>query len=110
MRHIAARHGWQPGVFDLHAHDFAAQDGEVVTQSLYKRGRQVVYSGDVDERVGLFVEQRLAEWQPLETFVIDVCDGESGLKIVEINTLNSSAFYAADVVKLVAALEQRYSA
>lgn len=46
--------------------------------------------------------------QPHEAFVIDVGDSEAGLKIVEINTLNSSAFYAADVQRLVLALEERF--
>jgi ATP-grasp domain, R2K clade family 3 len=84
--------------------------GEIVTQSLYRRGRQVVYSSDVDERVTRFVEHRLAEWLPHEAFVIDACDSELGMKIVELNTLNASAFYAADLQRLVTALEGRFSA
>ncbi len=83
--------------------------GEIVTRSLYKRGDRVIYSDEVDERFDRYVEARLAEWLPLETFVLDVCDTENGLRIVEINTLNSSGFYAADVQKLVLALQAAYS-
>lgn len=198
MRHVAAKQGWVPGVFDLYAQDFAQQRAhwgehmlnagatvstvrdaqfsaermfvrpvndskyfsgrvfdaeafgawqrdvcdpaprhatslapdtliqlsrpvviyaeyrfwvvgrEIVTQSLYKRGSQVIYSSDVDERVTEFVAARIGEWSPHESFVIDACDCAEGMKIVEINTLNSSGFYAADVQRLVLALEQRY--
>jgi ATP-grasp domain, R2K clade family 3 len=83
--------------------------GEIITQSLYKRGSQIVYDSDVDERLALFVADRLTEWLPHETFVMDVCDTPNGIKIVEINTLNSSGLYAADVQRLVLALENAYT-
>ncbi len=83
--------------------------GEIVTQSLYKRGSQVMYSSEVDQRVVAFVKARISEWSPHETFVIDACDSERGMKIVEINTLNSSGFYAADVQRLILSLEDRYT-
>jgi ATP-grasp domain, R2K clade family 3 len=199
MRHIARRHGWQPGVFDLYAQDFEQQlihwgqhmlnansivcrfedavftdehmfvrptndskyfagrifsrdefvpwqkavcslgledgtsltpqtmiqlakpitiyaeyrfwvvKGKIITSSLYKRGDRVIYSSQVDAIFANYVNERLAEWLPLETFVIDVCDTENGIKIVEINTLNASGFYAADVQSLVLALDEAYS-
>lgn len=198
MRHVARRHGWQPGVFDLHEQDFERQrqhwgrhllnagskvssfadasfdadelfvrpvndskyfagrvfkrdefnawqrrvcelglddissltpqtlvqlapplrihaeyrfwivHGRIVTQSLYKRGSRVLYENFVDERLHRYVEQRLAEWQPLDSFVIDVCDTDAGIRIVEINTLNAAGFYAADLQRLVLALQQAY--
>jgi hypothetical protein len=83
--------------------------GQIVTRSLYKRGNQVLYSGNVDERLARYVQDRMGEWMPHESFVIDVCDTAEGTRIVEINTLNSSGFYAADVQRLVLALEAAYS-
>ena len=83
--------------------------GEVATCSMYRRGGQIHYAGDVDQRLGAFVETRIAEWMPHESFVIDVCDTPDGMRIVEINTLNSSSFYAADVQRLVSALQTAYS-
>ena len=79
--------------------------GEIATKSLYKLGRRVVYSADVDDRLDGFVLQAVADWQPHRAFVIDVCDTEDGPRIVEINTINSAGFYAGDVQRLVAALE-----
>ncbi len=55
-----------------------------------------------------YVRERVREWQPHEAFVIDVCDTEAGLRIVELNTLNAAGFYAADVQKLVLALEEAF--
>lgn len=82
---------------------------KIVTQSQYKRGDQVIYSSDVDEIYVHYVQDRINEWMPNETFVIDVCDTEKGIKIVEINTLNASGFYAANVENLVIALNHAYS-
>jgi hypothetical protein len=83
--------------------------GEIITSSLYKRGDKVIYLKDVDPAFADFVQKRIEEWMPCETFVIDVCDTPEGIKIVEINTMNSSGFYAADVQKLVLTLEEEYS-
>lgn len=91
--------------------------GEIVTKSMYKRGDKVFYTSDVDPMYDDFVKARIAEWQPLDAFVIDVCsispanDDEQGSfhpRIVEINTLNSSGYYAGDVQRLVLALEDAF--
>jgi hypothetical protein len=82
--------------------------GAIVTRSLYKRGSRVFSSPEVDARIDAYVTERVREWQPHDAFVIDVCDTEEGLKIVELNTLNAAGFYAADVQKLVLALEESF--
>lgn len=90
-------------------------DGKIVTRSLYKRGQRVVYSPDVDHRFDYYVagvcrnDSTLAvrnhpKWLP-KAFVIDVADTPDGIKIVEINTINSAGFYAGDVQAIVMALE-----
>lgn len=95
-------------------------DGAIATKSMYKRGNQVIYSKDVDPRFDEFVEHVLRMekgrrgvtlsctpqgWKPHKAFVLDVCDTPDGIKIVEINTINASGFYAANVQDLVMALE-----
>jgi hypothetical protein len=93
----------------IHAeYRFWVVKGEVVTQSVYRRGGQAVLGVDVDDEAHSFVEERIREWSPHETFVIDVCETPGGVKIVEVNTLNCSALYAADVQRLVLALEDGY--
>ena len=89
-------------------------DGVVVTWSQYKRGSRVIYSNDVDRAVifyaaGVGLSSELSARAPLKwlpkAFVLDVCETPDGFKIVEINTINSAGFYAADVQKLIQALE-----
>jgi hypothetical protein len=83
--------------------------GLVATSSVYRRGGQAFFSDEVDDRVVAYAQDRVAEWQPHEAFVLDVCDTPAGMRVVEINTINCSAFYAADVQRLVGALEDAFS-
>ena len=80
--------------------------GQIVTCSLYKRGSRVVYSSDVDPDLTSFVRRAVADWQPHRAFVLDACHTPDGPRIVEINTLNAAGFYAGDVQRIVAALEE----
>lgn len=85
--------------------------GDIITASMYKLGRRVIYQ-QIDEAshpdLHQFVAARIKEWEPHDAFCIDVCYVEDGIKIVEINTLNSCGFYAADLSKLVRALEDSF--
>lgn len=84
--------------------------GRVVTASLYRRGGRAFFSADVPEEIVSYAEARAQQWQPHDAFVLDVCSCADGLRVVEINTLNSAGFYAADVQRLVIALEDAFSA
>lgn len=92
-------------------HRFWVVKGQIVTCSTYKIGNRVVYHPEenVDHRFWGYVEDRIACVRPHDAFVIDVADTAEGLKIVEVNTLNSSGFYAGDVQKLVFALEDAFT-
>lgn len=85
-------------------------NGKISTSSLYKRGDRVVYENTdgVYRHLDEFVRERIAEWCPLSSFVIDVCETATGIKIVEINTINSCGFYRADIKKLIIDLEEGY--
>jgi hypothetical protein len=84
---------------------FFVIDGRIITGSLYKLGNRVISNENVDPRVEQFARDRVNEWQPDFGFVIDIADTDDGLKIVEINNLNSAGFYKANIGKLVAAIE-----
>lgn len=86
-------------------------DGKIITRSMYKRGDKVQYSSEVDSRFDRFVSDCTdigywGAWQPHRAFVIDVCETPTGLKIVEINTMNAAGFYAGDIQSIVLALEE----
>jgi len=95
---------------------------EVVTGSRYKLGDNVSYSRDIDRHFwdyahavagSAFVcfpgRKNDPKWRPAPAYVLDICETPHGIKIVEINTINSSGFYAADVPKLVFALEAAFN-
>ncbi len=81
----------------------------VVTSSLSKRGSTVFSSWDVPEHVVAFATARASEWRPHEAYVMDVAETANGLRLIELNTLNAAAFYAADVQKLVMVLDETFS-
>lgn len=46
---------------------------------------------------------------PAKAFVLDICLYQDEYKIVEINCINCSGFYDADMSKLIQALENTFS-
>jgi hypothetical protein len=80
---------------------------KVITVSGAKVGTRVRYLEPhlVDARITEF-SQRMADiWVPDEALVLDVADTPLGLKITEINNINSAGFYKGDMQKLIMALE-----
>jgi hypothetical protein len=90
-------------------------NGKIVTYSLYKRGDRVFYSSEVDQHVIDFAAgvarcgDITLSVQPHRAWVLDVCETPDGMRIVETGTLNSCGFYAADLTKLVLALEDAFN-
>ena len=78
----------------------------VVTASGYKRGTMKYYTSpdQVDPEIIKFAEGLALHWRPSDAFVMDVAQTPIGLKVVEVNCLNSSGWYKADLNKLVQAL------
>lgn len=99
--------------------------GEIVTMSQYKLGSRVVYQNmdnlTLSRDARMFANEVLATknrrqditcacgpkdgWHPLPAFCLDVCETPDGWRVVEINTINSSGFYAANMTELVNHLE-----
>lgn len=82
--------------------------GQVVTASLYKEGTRVRYSEQVDEAVIAYGEETAHLWSPDEAYVLDIADTPDGLRVLEAGCLNAAGFYAADMQKLVMALEDTF--
>ncbi len=80
-------------------------EGRVITSSGYKIGTIKRYRPpeETEQRMIDFVED--LDWYPNTAFVIDIADTPDGLKIIEVNNLNSAGFYKADTQRLVKALE-----
>lgn len=83
--------------------------GQVVTSSLYKLGGRPCFSAAaVPDEVAAFAQARAREGGPNPAYVLDVAETPDGPKIVECNCLNASGFYAGDMQKLVAAIEEAH--
>lgn len=83
-------------------------NGRIVTASGYKVGTIKRYTrpNEVDQRITDFAEECAGIWCPNKAFVLDVADTPDGLKIVEINNLNSAGWYKADLQRLIFSLEE----
>ena len=84
---------------------FFVVDKKIVTSSMYKLGLRVVYDEYVNPAVTEFAQEMINLWQPARGFVIDIAETHEGPKIIEVNNLNSSGFYACNVGKIVEAIE-----
>ena len=79
---------------------------KIVTASLYKLGSDLTTTTNIDERVFHFTNKMIRTWIPAAAFVMDIADTPDGLKVIEINNINSSGFYAADPQKIIIAIEE----
>ncbi len=123
-------HEWQPkAISSLNNHLFQVSTvkeiwseyrfwvvhGRVITCCMYKLGNTVLYHTSVPdgpiELVNSLIGKtynRLDPWLPAEAFVIDICETPFGYKVVEINTINSSGLYAADVQALLLTIDREF--
>lgn len=81
--------------------------GEVVTYSLYREKNEVIYKLEIDKDALIFAKH-MASLHPdyATAYVIDICRTKNGLKLLETNCINAAGFYAADLEKLVKAIEK----
>lgn len=80
-------------------------DGEIMTGSLYKTKNQVIYSPYIDKEALVYAKEMLEKWQPDRAFVLDIALTPKGPKIIEINNINSSGFYASDIPKIIESID-----
>jgi len=80
-------------------------DGKVVTGSRYKLGNRVISDEYVEPDVYRYTQRMIKIWTPCEAFVMDIAITPLGMKVIEINNINSSGFYDADVQKIIMAIE-----
>lgn len=81
-------------------------DGKVISGSLYKRRDTVVYVECIDRKVIDFAQQMAELYSPNMAYVLDIADTPDGLRVLETNSISSSGFYAIDMGKFVAAINQ----
>ena len=81
-------------------------EGKIVTGSLYKLGKRVIYDSDyLNDEVVKFAESMIEMWEPAKGYVLDIAETPEGCKVIEYNNLNCSGLYASNVHKLIEACE-----
>lgn len=82
---------------------------KIVTASMYKLGTlkryEEIRSSRWDSDIIKFAEDCATQWSPNDAYVLDIAQMSDGLKIIEINNINSAGWYKGDLQKLVHALE-----
>lgn len=85
-------------------------DRQIVTSSMYKMGSRVLYQDETSTPQGA---SNLAHficdymWQPARAYVMDIClTDDDEWKIVEVNCMNAAGLYAANIPKLVNAIDR----
>lgn len=85
-------------------------DGEPVTMSQYKIGRRVnMLNMDNNQESYIFAKKMAKLFSPSRAFVLDICLYEDDYKIVEINCINMSGFYDANMSKLIQSIENTFN-
>lgn len=85
---------------------FYVVNGKVITGSLYKSRDTVVYVECIDQAVIDYAQAVVRMYAPSIAFVIDIADTPEGFRVLETNSISSSGFYAIDVGKFVAAINE----
>lgn len=80
--------------------------GKVVTASLYKRGKDVIYKNYDNETFYTdFAQKMVDKHQLAHAFVIDICLVDDELKIIEVNNINSAGFYDCNMNNLLSSID-----
>lgn len=80
-------------------------DGEIISASVYKINGVMRTSPIINEDEIKFVNEMITLYQPNRAFVMDIALTDDGLKIVELNCINCSGFYEADIQKIIMELD-----
>lgn len=80
--------------------------GRVMTASGYRLGTTKRYSPptSVDPHTTDFAQECADLWSPNDAYVLDVAETPDGMRIVEVNCLNSAGFYLGDMGRVIDAI------
>jgi hypothetical protein len=73
----------------------------IISCSSYKLRDMLNQTKAVGHNVKDFAVETARTWHPDEVYVMDICEADEGLKVVEFNCFNASGFYACDVREVV---------
>ena len=65
----------------------------------------MVYDPLVSQDILDWTQSMIDKWVPDRAFVMDVAQTPDGFKIIEVNNISSSGFYACDLNKIIIGIE-----
>lgn len=76
---------------------------EIIAGSQYRTDKEVAVVAGYPDEVLAFARTALeqVEWRPDPMFIMDVCDSEDGLRLIELNSFGCSGHYLADLPAVV---------
>jgi len=87
---------------------FWVVNGKIITASQYRLGNKTTYVEYFDREGFDFCNKMIQKFQLADAFVMDLCLGEDGWKIMECGCINSAGFYRANLQKLIIAIEEHF--
>ena len=90
----------------LHEARFFIIDGKPIAWSSYATEGQADIERSVPGAMVDYASAMSKLWSPAPAFVLDIAETASGLRIVELNSINTSGLYKANEVSIVHAVEQ----
>ena len=79
---------------------------KVVSASSYKLKSMLRDDKRVSQDIIDFAEETAKIWKPDNAYVMDICETDNGLKVVEFNCVNASGFYSCDAEKIVRSISE----
>ncbi len=76
-------------------------EGQPLAGSRYRRQGRADVDAQVPDEVREFAGEMAALWSPADAFVLDVAQAAGRLNVLEVNSMNSSGFYASDIPTIV---------
>lgn len=77
---------------------------QIVTGCQYMTNHKIDLIDSLPDSVYSFVNELINQWTPAESFVIDIAKTYQGLRVIEVNCINSAGPYISDMKLVVEAL------
>lgn len=86
---------------------FFVVDGQIASACCYRQYGEVMPERWVPEAASDFVRDCIAAYDPLPAYALDITQiADGSYRVLEINTMNNSGFYACEPGRIVAAINR----
>lgn len=79
-------------------------DNQIISASQYHKAGRLFKSQGAPDGVLKFAQTVMERWNPAPAYVLDICESAKNYYIMEVQGFNSAGHYAADINKVVCAV------